>query len=308
MSNKRSFNLVDSSSTITASKRRSTEKVGNSLKTDSSFPWPSSSATTNIMLGDRDDDTSDFGDDNFTAYGGSIRENDSDSDDDLLELLTELSQEQENFNSLDSMDSVDYSGDDVFLPHHGHGESHGHYAQEVNKNNIINSVTSTSPPAAMDQACSDYFMAEYMKFIASSSSEHTTISFPDFVAVSLDMIASFTKQSAATTTFQTQQVTKCENTSPTTTSFDFSIQNWQRRVLAEHRHDVNYQEQEQTQLYHKQEYNTNNTMPMMSQNQNQQGYWPSAGFMDEEEEFQFQIFDDDDTQHYAYCYSGAYSI
>jgi len=299
---KRSINLVDNSTTPSyfsvSNKRRPTEKVANSLS-NVSFPWPDHDkfATTDLLHKDEETDYSSVsyvGEDTFTAYGGSVCENDSDHDDDMIELLTELSQEHNSFDNLDYVDSVEDFIGEVFQPQfimQGPEESQ---VDAINSKNVV------MPHTTIDQAFLDSFMAEYVKFVNSSTGKYMT--FPDFVAVSLDMIASFTKATAAagsstvtsTNCVQTQQ-SRCENGS----TFDFSIQNWQRRAGASNNHYSSQQHQEQQEALRQEKDEERRGEFILPTSQ--------MGFLDDDE-FQFQIFDDEDTKQFAGCYYSGTTI
>jgi hypothetical protein len=93
----------------------------------------------------------------------------------------------------------------------------------------------------MNPECLRYFEVEYMKYAGSSPSPNT-VSFQDFVAVSLERIANFAGSSkeeewsnTTGTSSSSSSAMSGENDvvppSPDST-FDFSIQNWQRKVEA----------------------------------------------------------------------------
>jgi hypothetical protein len=176
--------------------------VSNSLSTDTAFAWP---ATT--LLPPATEEYSNFTftdddlDDGFSSEGGDEIGSLSGDETLLLDLLTDedwLEQEEE---------------------------------QEEEQQ------PQTQTQQTMDQECYEYFMAEYLKVVGDSSQQQQPqISFPNFVAVSLDMIASFTQASAATAAPNNKRERDNSSTistpTPSSSSFDFSIQNWQQRVMS----------------------------------------------------------------------------
>jgi hypothetical protein len=93
----------------------------------------------------------------------------------------------------------------------------------------------------MNPECLRYFEVEYMKYAGSSPSPNT-VSFQDFVAVSLERIANFAGSSKEeewsnttdTSSSSSSSAMSGENDVPPSpdSTFDFSIQNWQRKVEA----------------------------------------------------------------------------
>lgn len=302
---KRSFSLVDNDASIEPPSRclfqgKANNLAYNSLKADLSFVYPSALLTYPKQDSGSDqfviNSTSTQLKDNYSLCASSEEDNlttsctSDDEDDAFLDFLTEewLSHDDQDtlftgdsLNSGSSEDFDDYldSSDDVFQQLQQPPNQQGLFAQGHNKNNL--GSCASSPTAMMDQACIDYFMAEYLK-VVECSSPCEYVSFADFVTVSLDMIASFKKATTLPTTFQQT------NSQQSTSSFDFSIQNWQQRVVssttatasttaAPYTHQRRMQEKSQEQR------RIQSTVP-----------WPGV-FNDN---FQFEVFDEKDTQQY----------
>jgi hypothetical protein len=218
---KRSFNLDDGS---TSDWKRKTTKVNNSLHSDVHFAWPAALYSDHqqqqqnmpiVQQHEQAEDVSEYtcftdDSDGFSDMSGSLTDQDC-INNDLLDLLTKedwLSEE----------DTLDFPGD-VFK--------------------LADATTNTT----MDQGSTDFFMAEYLKIIANPSCQH--ISFSDFVKVSTDMITSYTQVLASNKNVVVTKMPRKEETH--CSAFDFSIQNWQKRTLAQQKanHHSNYPGAEQ---------------------------------------------------------------
>ena len=185
--------------------------------------------------------TSCFTDDSLDGFGSDESGSESDTgyvsslsgsvsgDDMLLGLLTEedwLSSAEDNEEEEEVLAQV--------FPVHG-GDISGTFC-DPRVPTATHSKTQSPPPLAlqpviassMDQACVAYFQAEYLAAMANSPpSSKGYMSFPDFVATALEMIASYKQVTAAAAA-----ATSTATATAAASTFDFSIHNWQRRATS----------------------------------------------------------------------------
>jgi hypothetical protein len=190
-------------------------KVSNSLSTDTAFAWPAATLLppaeeySNFTFTD-DDLDADFGSDSSADDSESL----SGDETLMLDLLTDedwLEQEEKQ-----------EEGDSLLqLPSNSSQTHYCHYQQDA----VLQQQQQQQRQAMMmDQECYDYFMAEYM-------CQKPQISFSEFVADSLDKIASFTQAAEVTNKSKRHNHNTVSSSSSSTSSFDFSIQNWQQKVV-----------------------------------------------------------------------------
>lgn len=197
---------------------RRTTKVKNSLGSDVAFSWPdsalpneeettSSKAPLHVL-----DDSESVTSDGISCSSGSD-DGSSTCDDYFGDGMDHVESDSLLLDLFSADGSLDFP-QDVF--------EMGQKPPEVKKKTRRNSSRPeplVSANAVMDQDCIDCFMAEYLQ-----NPSYSHMSFAEFVKTSLDMIASFTKIKAKFS--ETNQ----KSSSHQQQMFDFSIQNWQKKV------------------------------------------------------------------------------
>lgn len=203
---KRTFTNVTESSVdaLSSSVYSKSKKVKNALGADTRFLWPVAADTES------------------TSSSSSC-----DGDDDYDFFTSDIMGDEDWFNEHDTITEDDWHS--VATLECNPGEM-----QHPDGDVVSTSTAGDETPAAatpmmnMDPECYHYFQAEYAKYVESTynspgaaSGAVPPVSFEDFVVVTLEMIASFTQAKANKSAVPSSQVD---------TSFDFSIQNWQKKV------------------------------------------------------------------------------
>jgi hypothetical protein len=186
-------------------------RVRNSLSHDSRFDWTSISVPEHASS---------------TASSRGIKRYHSSSDttiDSVMMTITEEDWQCAGVALVPTSANPDYHTSHQCIPQ-------GH---ELAEQNVVDTLMTM-----MNPECLRYFEVEYMKYAGSSPSTNT-VPFQDFVAVSLDRIAKFalsskTEESNTTGTSSSSSLAMSGEDAPPSpdSTFDFSIQNWQRKVEA----------------------------------------------------------------------------
>ena len=205
-----------------------TRRVKNSLDSDVPFVWPMPNLTEHEkrMISENFTSSCSSVNDDTAVLTDNSGSTTSGSDDDTSISSSNFESSAENMNNtlfselLSEDGSLDFPCD-IFQTYKDDDKSKRAGREVCALQGQDEYVDAT---AMMGQECVDYFMAEYLK-----SPSRDQMSFADFVTVTLDMIAAFSKVKTNSNEKAMMKEVSFDNENADS-SFDFSIRNWQEKV------------------------------------------------------------------------------